>query len=229
MPSNASRDIPLPSEDRVPLKTNVFDFIQNSVSTLSPLFPYTDENSIVPCAAAFRGAPGRRFGRFQHFNTVDELAVFFGVQGGERRGTAGMVHVGPKLHLVQAPLDDPEDTEAVRVVVITQRQLRDKSQREEMRFICDKCEWMLCKFSLDEMPAKRGASRNATGQMPAFISVRLSYESALAFNSDEKLRLCGRCGYANPPFPIEAWGWDHYAEQTDIANVGRQSLGHTHG
>jgi len=229
MSSKTVREIPLPSGNRVPLKTNVFDFIQNSVCTLSPLFPYVDEESIVPCIATFRGAPGKRYGRFQHFNTVDELAVIFGAQGGERRGTAGMVHVGAKLHTVQAPIDDPEDAGDVRVVVITQRQVRDKPQREEVRFICDECEWMLCKFAFEEIPAKRGSVRTSIGQTNAFSSIRLSFESALKFNADENLRRCGRCGHVNPPFPTAAWGWDDYARQTEIAQISRQSLGPNHG
>ena len=43
------RTIPPPSGDKEPLKTNVYQFIQNSVTALAPLFPYYDEGSIVPC------------------------------------------------------------------------------------------------------------------------------------------------------------------------------------
>src|SRR5215469_828653 len=93
-------DIPPPTGDKEPLKTNIYRFIQTSVTALAPLFPYFDEGSIVPCSATFRGAPGRRFGRFQHFNTVDEVVVVFGSQNA--MGVPGLVYVGPKLHLVRA-------------------------------------------------------------------------------------------------------------------------------
>ena len=79
------RTIPPPSGDKEPLKTNVYQFIQNSVTALAPLFPYYDEGSIVPCVATFRGGPGKNYGRFQHFNTVDEVVILFGAQGGRGR------------------------------------------------------------------------------------------------------------------------------------------------
>ena len=85
-------DISPPPADKEPLKTNVYRFINTSVTALAPLFPYFDEGSIVPCCAAFRGAPGMRFGRFQHFNTVDEVVIVFGASGAQ--GVPGLVFIG---------------------------------------------------------------------------------------------------------------------------------------
>ena len=61
-----------------PMKVNVYQFARSSVSALAPMFPYQDEGSIVPCVSSFRGGPGRSYGAFQHFNTVDEIMINFG-------------------------------------------------------------------------------------------------------------------------------------------------------
>jgi len=65
--------IPARSPNRSPLKVNVFEFARDAATTLAPLFPYFDTGSIVPGLSVFRGEPGRCYGRFQHFNTVDEV------------------------------------------------------------------------------------------------------------------------------------------------------------
>ncbi len=214
------RTIPKPDPQREPLKVNVYRFVQNCTTTLAPLFPYVDEGAIVPCAATFRGAPGKRYGRFQHFNTVDEVAVVWGGSGSQRRG-AGLVHVGPKLHLV-APMENAENPEDTNVIVITQRQAVGKAQREEIRFICDKCDRRLFIEELDATPAKRG-TKPAMGTAP-FITLAETYKAAQRFNADEAARKCPHCGHQNPPFPIEAWGWDVYVNQSEIALRGTVAI-----
>ena len=211
-----------PEKGREPMKTNVFRFVQNAVSTLSPLFPYADEGAIVPCAATFRGGPGKRFGKFQHFNTVDEVVIMFGAQGG--RGRAGMVRVGPKLHQVGAPFEDPEDPGSLRVTTITQRQLIGEKQREEYRFACEKCDRRLYMEEIDATPARRNTGPGASGGHVPFITVLETYEATKHYNENEAARLCKHCGHQNPPFPIEDWGWDDYVRQAEIIKLAQESV-----
>lgn len=216
-----TRTIPKPDPAREPLKVNIFRFVQNCPVTLAPLFPYLDEGSIVPCASTFKGAPGKFYGRFQHFNTVDEVAVMWGASGPQGRGV-GLVHVGPKLHLVQ-PMEHADNPDDTRIAVITQRQAIGKEQREEIRFICEKCDRRLFVYELDATPPRRG-TKPAAGTS-AFTTVIESCEAARRFNADEAARKCKHCGHQNAPFPIEAWAWDIYVNQAQIARSGTQSLG----
>jgi hypothetical protein len=222
MADSAKRTIPAPDPNREPLKTNVFQFALNSATALAPLFPYLDEGSIVPCLATFRGGPGRKFGRFQHFNTVDEVMIMFGTQGG--RGRPGFVRVGPKLHLVGAPFEDPEDANCVRLTTITQRQLFGTEHREEYRFICEKCDRRLFLDRVDATPPKRGTQIETQGAHAPFITVVETYEAARKFNDSEEARLCKHCGHMNELFPIEAWGWETHVRQGEIVAMAMDSL-----
>lgn len=214
--------IPPPSGAKEPLKVNVYRFIQNTPSTLVPLFPYFDEGSIVPCTATFRGAPGKKFGRFQHFNTVDEVVIMFGAQGG--RSGVGFVRVGPKLHPVGAPFDDEDDPDSLRVTTITQRQLIGKPHREEIRFLCDGCDRRLHTDKFDSTPPKRDRQTETMGRHAPFPTIIESYKSATRFNENEAARKCPHCGHQNPPFPIESWGWDGYARQAGIVKLAVESM-----
>src|SRR6185437_16113564 len=133
----------------------------------------------------------------------------------------GLVHVGPKLHLVQ-PMEHADSAEDTGLIVITQRQAIGKEQREEIRFICEKCDRRLFLYKLDATPVKRG-TKQAAGTY-AFKTVLESYEAAKQFNADEAARKCKNCGHQNAPFPIEAWAWEIYANQSSIARTGTQSL-----
>ncbi len=215
-------DISPPPADKEPLKTNVYRFIHTSVTALAPLFPYFDEGSIVPCCAAFRGAPGKRFGRFQHFNTVDEVVIVFGASGAQ--GVPGLVFIGPKLHLVGGMLENPEDPNLFGLAVITQRQSLGQPQREELRFICDQCSRRLFMRKVDATPPKRGKQAESLGPNAPFLTIVETYEGARRFNEDEQARKCVHCGYTNPPFPIESWGWDAYVKQAEIAKLGAESV-----
>src|SRR5215472_11915119 len=216
-------DIPPPPTDKEPLKTNVYRFIQTSVTALAPLFPYFDEGSIVPCSATFRGAPGKRFGRFQHFNTVDEVVIMFGNQ--RSRARAGMVAIGPKLHLVGGILENEEDPNCLSIAVITQRQSIGTAQREEIRFICDQCSRRLFFHKVDATPPKRGTQKQTLGPRASFLTIIETSDAARRFNADEPARKCPHCGYMNPLFPTESWGWDVYAGQSEIAKLAAESIG----
>jgi hypothetical protein len=215
------RTIPKPNPERAPMKVNVYRFVQTSTTALAPLFPYLDEGSIVPCAATFQGGPGKRYGRFQHYNTVDEIVVMFGGAGQLTRG-AGLVMVGPKLHMVQAPMQNQEDPASSGISVITQRQKIAKEQREEVRFVCDKCDRRLFTAEMDATPAKRDSALAETAT--SFLTIIETYEAAKRFNADEAARKCKHCGHQNPPFPIESWAWDVYVRQSEIARSGQKSI-----
>lgn len=205
--------IPPPDPARPPLRANVFACAQTTATTLVPLFPYLDEGAIVPCISVFRGGPGRRYGRFQHFNTVDEVIMMFG-------SPPGMVFVGPKLHPVGAPFEDVEDPGSTSVALITQRQVIGDSQREEYRFLCEGCQRRLSVFGFDATPAKRG-EQPPHAPFPTLVEGRAAAEQ---HNAREADLTCRHCGHENPPFPVEYWGWTEYAEQTRVAAHAEQSM-----
>jgi hypothetical protein len=199
--------IPPPTSDRCPLKVNLFDYAKNTATTLAPLFPYLDEGSIVPCITVQRGGPGRRYSRFQHLNTVDEVIMMFGTPG-------GMLFVGPKLHPVSAPFDDPKYPLDATIALITQRQLIGKPQREEYRFLCDNCDRRLSVAAFDATPQSRDATSDTDALFPTLVE---GYRAAKAHNADEANLRCTHCGHMNERFPFETWGWDVYAEQGAVA------------
>jgi hypothetical protein len=203
-----------PAGDKEPLKTNVYQLQQIANTTLAPLFPYVDAGSIVPATSCFEGGPGKHYGRFQHFNTVDEIALTFGARGSRRGG--GVVRVGPKLHMVQGPFQDPENPENVAIAVVTQRQSPDGKQREEIRFVCKKCDRMIYREEIEIIVPLRGQQRKVMGPHSHFPTPSESYSSAKKFNDSDDARTCKNCGHVNAPFPIEAWGWDQYATQKRI-------------
>jgi len=215
------RRIPQPDPAREPMRVNVYRFVQTCSTALVPLFPYLDEGSIVPCATTYRGGAGKRYGRFQHFNTVDEVIVMFGASGALTRG-AGLVRVGPKLHMVQSPMEDEANPDNAGVVVITQRQSIGKEQREEYRFVCEKCDRRLFIMEADATPQRRGRS-TALSRAP-FQTVFETFEAARRFNEDEAGRTCKHCGHKNPPFPTQSWGFETYLNQCEISKRGEASV-----
>ena len=219
---NRKLSIPPPADDKQPLKQNVYDFVRFTKTALAPMFPYFDEGAIVPCTATMRGGPKVNYGRFQHFNTVDEVVLTFGAQGSYRGG--GLLRVGAKLHMVQSILDDTGNPDNLAMAVITQRQSTGEPQKEEYRFICDKCDRRLFLASFDATPPKRGKQRKTLGAHPVFATIPETYKAAQAFNANEKTRTCKHCGHKNKPFPIEAWGWEHYVEQSELSDIAHEAM-----
>ncbi len=208
--------IPKPTGDKEPLKTNVYQLTHLANTALAPLFPYVDAGSIVPGTSCFEGGPGKHYGRFQHFNTVDEIALTFGARGSRRGG--GVLRVGPKLHMVSGPFQDPENPENVAIAVVTQRQAVNGKQREEIRFVCDKCDRMLYREEIPIPVPKRGSQKKELGPHAAFATPAESYNATKRFNDNLDARTCKHCGHVNPPFPVEAWGWEKYIQQKQIAD-----------
>jgi hypothetical protein len=109
------------------------------------------------------------------------------------------------------------------VAVITQRQsLGEKEQREEYRFICDKCDRRLFLYQADATPPKRGA-KISPGTEP-FLSIAETLKAAQKFNADEEARKCKHCGHQNPPFPIEEWAWNVHVYQSETAKMGTHTM-----
>ena len=220
--THKKRTIPPPSGDKEPLKANVYQFVQFTKTALAPMFPYFDEGSIVPCTATFRGGPKVDYSRFQHFNTVDEILLTFGAEGSMRGG--GLLRVGPRLHMVQSPLADTRKTENLALSVITQRQSVDQPQKEEIRFVCKKCDRRLFVKAYDATPPKRGKQEKVLGPHPVFATIPESYRAAKEFNADPDARVCKHCGRKNKLFPIEAWGWEHYVEQAEVSTQAYDAM-----
>jgi hypothetical protein len=200
-----------------PLKVNVFERLQHHVSQLAPLFPYLDDEALVPATALFMGHDGFRPGRFSHYNTVEEVALVLAASGGYLQG-AGLF-LTTRTHAVTAPLVDPTAPEAFVVTVITQRNNAEPSQPEAIMFMCPKCNKLLARYDYD---AKLDA--RDLGPVPEFSTVYHSFRVAEAFSADLNARTCKHCGHIEPPFPLEEWGWGRYVRHTEVVNRARQQL-----
>lgn len=219
--------IPAPAEDKQPLKCNVYDFARNLVSTLTPMFPYVDEGSMVPTVALFYGEPDGDYGYFEHVNTVDEVAIVFGSGATTGRGKAGLVRASARSHGVGNLLSEPDSPESFSLVAVTQRQATGVPQTESVAFACSECSAEVYREDFDSTPPKRGEQRRAEGAIGHLHTIFGSAETALSFNADEKNRTCPKCGHVNAPFPLRRWGWDKYRDMTHVVREARLSLAET--
>jgi hypothetical protein len=214
------RRIPLPRDDRPPLKVNLFERMQGGNCQLMPLFPYEDADSLVPAGAIFRGEHGAEFGQFFHFNTVDEVAQVFGANGAMLQ--TGQIFATQPLHGVNSFLKDPTNPEYFLVLAVTQHQSAGGAQSEAVIFRCGKCHEVLERYEYDAQPAPRGAHpRNG---MPLFTTLQGSVDASETLNEHASNRHCASCGYDNPTFPLERWGWRQYVQQTRTVNDARHAL-----
>jgi hypothetical protein len=212
-----SARIPRPSDERPPLRVNAFEFAQVANTTLAPMFPYMQRGAIVPTTSLMVGGSEANYGHFFHENTEEEVALVMADRGA-LKGT-GMVMIAPQLHGVQSFLKDPHDPESFLLITITQRQNEHREQKERVFFRCG-CNEVLFEQSYDATPADSYEPRINH----AFTTNKESAAIALAFNNDETLRTCKRCGKVNPPFPHVSWGWQAYATSHDVAARGRLLL-----
>jgi hypothetical protein len=220
--------IPPPSGEREPLRTNVYELMRNSATQLVPLFPYFGRGAMVPAGALFRGAPNSPYGRFFHRNSEEEVYICFGAQGAMAR--AGGMFIQGKMHEVQSPLLDPDDSNGFVVSVITQRQAEDRNQQESLTFRCSECNNRLFVFEFPSTPAD-GVDQHADDYggrdddaYPMFPTQWGSYAAADAFNRDVKARTCDKCGHVNEPFPHDAWGWQRWVSHHEVVNSARRLL-----
>lgn len=195
--------------EKVPMKANVFKFVQGLNSQLLPLFPYMGPGSIVPCCAAFESdGSGTPIGYFLHENTVDEVALTIASDGKVRTGD---VFVGPKLHGVGGDSDEP----FFSLMVITQRQLDQGAQSEAIVFQCQKCNAELHRLDYDEGIGGEGALAG----LPTILG---SEAAALGYNESD--RTCSQCGHVSSPFPLYIWGWSNYARNTRVVQKAHMAL-----
>jgi len=218
--SETERRIPLPREDRPPLKVNLYERMQAGNCQLLPLFPYEDADSLVPAGAIFRGEPDADFGQFFHLNTVDEVAHVFGAHGALLQ--TGQIYATQPLHGVNSFLKDPTNPDNFLVLTVTQHQRASGPQNEAVIFRCGKCHEVLERYEYDAQPAARGTHpRNG---VPLFTTLQGSVDAVQTLNEHESNRRCGSCGHDNPTFPLERWGWRQYVQQTRTVNDARHAL-----
>lgn len=197
--------------EKVPLKANIFEFVQGSNAQLNPLFPYVGPGAIVPCTAFFESEGSEtRIGYFLHENAVDEVAMAIASNGRLRTGD---VFVGPRKHGVGGDTSEP----SFSVMVITQRQLEEGSQPEALCIPCEKCNAILYRYEYD-------GSEGSEGAFPALPTIAGSAAWAHEINENSALRTCGECGHVNPLFPVSVWGWQNYTRNTRIINRASQAM-----
>ncbi len=227
----AGRRIPPPSDERVPLKANVFEKLQASNTQLVPLFPYFGRGALVPAASLMRGGSGAGFadfgggrsdfGHFFHYNDADEVTVVWATDG--TPPGAGLIRCLAHHHGVKPHLRDPRDPNSFALSVITQRQAEAGLQREAVQFRCAQCHETLLHHEYDATPLPPPAERPPDADLyPALPTIIGSAEAAEAYNASEAARTCRKCGTVNPPFPLEAWGWSTYVHNSRTVNAARR-------
>lgn len=217
----AALEIPPPRDDRPPLKANVFEAARSVTCTLAPLFPYLHAGAIVPTIALFWGRPGGDYGHFEHFNTVDEIVIVFGADGAVGRARTGLVRVNANTHMVGKFLPDPDNAENYSLISITQRQSEAAVQSEGVWFKCEKCQADMQRLDFAWTPVTTPEQERALGAAAPLETVVRSAEASERYNAN---RVCPACGHENRPFPLERWGWDRYAAQTDAVRKAHATL-----
>jgi hypothetical protein len=215
-------EIALPSDEKVPLKVNIYDFARTATTALSPMFPYFTPGCIVPCIAL--QDPGHRgaMGYFVHYNTVQEVNVCFGSSGSFR--VSGGVAVGPTTHPVGDKPGQPSNSDMFYIGVITQRQSIGLPQKEAMIFHCEKCSEEIFRRDYDAYDFPDRLDGPASPQLIGLPTIAQSAVAAEAFNRSETQRTCKNCGHVSLPFPTAYWGWDHYRRRTAIAVAARKLM-----
>lgn len=214
--------IPPPSPHRPAVKANVFERMQSANTELVPLFPYYGPGAMVPCGALFRGKPDNDMGHFFHFNTQDEIVCVFGANGALLK--TGQVLANPKLHGVNTFLRDPDDPDSFLVITITQRQSDGDDQDESLIFRCKACHEHLLEHRFSTVPADESDDR-----WPDFPTLGEGVAPVERFNADEGIRTCPKCGFVNPTFPLEKWGWAQWSRQRETVNMAWRALAATAG
>jgi hypothetical protein len=209
--------IPPPRADRPPLRANVFEAMQHGNTQLMPLFPYLHPGAMVPAGAMILGGPNSAYGHFFHHNTQDEVIVALAANGAVL--ATGQVFVGGRVHGVNSFLKNEKDSKAYAIMLITQRQAESGAQTEACSLRCVKCNEEIFLEEFDATPEP-----DALEADHPFVSVAAMPALFADYNGDEVRRTCPKCGHVNAPFPVAAWGWDKYAEQSAAAIDGRKAL-----
>jgi 3-hydroxyanthranilate 3,4-dioxygenase len=211
-----------PPDGRVPLKTNCYTHARSAPTALAPLFPYFSPGCIVP-GSVMTGTHGGLRGYFVHRNTVHEVSLGMGSEGGYP--APGMVRVGPFTHPVGEKPGQAAMPRGAGIMVITQRQAPpEEPQSESTIFFCEKCDNELLRRDYSAADFPDPLDGPADEEMVGLVTISQSAASANAFNGEEAARTCKKCGHVNPPFPDASWGWDEYRRRTQIAAKVRKSL-----
>lgn len=220
---SAPNTISPPSDERVPLKVNCYDYARTATAALSPMFPYFAPGCIVPCIALQDPGARGEMGYFVHRNTVQEVNLCVGSSNTFR--VPGGVSVGPTTHPVGQKPDQAEHSSMFYMGVITQRQSVGVPQNEAMIFHCDKCgeELLRRDFNSDEFPDPLDGPTDP--QIIGLPTISQSSAAAEAYNASDAARTCKSCGHVSKPFPTGYWGWDHYRRRTAIAVTSRKIMG----
>lgn len=213
-----------PDPNRPPLRTNIYEQARGLTSTLAPLFPYLHAGAIVPTVALFWGRDEGDYGYFEHYNTVDEVVIIFGADGAVGRARTGLVRLNANTHGVGKFLPEPDNPENFALISITQRQTETDRQEEAVWFKCESCQADLKRLDFAWDPVPAGEVTRRLGETPALETVVKSAEAAERYNASDEDRTCPNCGHVNPPFPLERWGWDRYAAQTEAVRKALASL-----
>jgi len=216
-PHDLPPEIAPPRGDRPPLKVNVFAAMQHGNTQLMPLFPYVHPGAMVPAGAILRGGPDADYGHFFHHNTQDEVVVALAANGCVL--ATGQVYVGGRKHGVNSFLKKEKDPAGYSVQLITQVQVESGPQTEACSLRCDKCLEEVFLREFDATPQPDGLET----EIP-FPSIAVLTSLIEEFNADPALRTCRHCGHVSRPFPIRAWGWDRYVDQTGTTARGRADL-----
>jgi hypothetical protein len=215
--ADAKLTIPPPRPDRPPLRANVFEAMQHGNTQLMPLFPYLHPGAMVPAGAMILGGPQQGYGHFFHHNTQDEVVVAMAANGAVL--STGQVFVGARIHGVNSFLKNEKDPKSYAVMLITQRQADSGPQSEAVSLRCEKCHEEIFHKEFDATPPPDAMETDVP-----FVSVDLLPELFAEYNGDATKRTCPKCAHVNEPFPVAAWGWDKYHEQSKAAIEGRKLL-----
>lgn len=206
-----------PRPDRPPLKVNVFAAMQHANTQLMPLFPYLHPGAIVPAGALLQGGADADYGHFFHHNTQDEVVVCLAAKGCVLN--TGQVYVGARVHGVNSFLKNEKDATGYSVQLITQLQATSGAQTEACSMRCEKCHAEIFLRQFDTSPVLEGNELDVP-----FPSVTVAAKIFKEYNSDARLRTCAQCKHISRPFPLAAWGWERYAQQSEIAARGKADL-----
>jgi 3-hydroxyanthranilate 3,4-dioxygenase len=219
---SAGNTIAPPSDDRVPLKVNCYDFARTATTALSPMFPYFAPGCIVPCIALQDPGARGEMGYFVHLNTVQEINLCVGSSNTFR--VPGGVSVGPTTHPVGQKPGQVEHSNMYYMGVITQRQAVGVPQHEAMIFHCDNCgaETLRRDYEADAFPDQLDGPTDP--QIIGLPTISQSSAAAEAYNASDAARTCKSCGHVSKPFPAGYWGWDHYRRRTAIAVASRKIM-----
>lgn len=213
-----------PAPDAEPLKSNIYEFSRGLTCTLAPMFPHLYSGAIMPTVALFWGRKNGDYGYFEHFNTVDEVVIIFGADGATGRARTGLVRVNAHTHGVGNFLPDPDDPKVFSLICITQRQSEAAVQEEAVWFKCENCQHDFGRLDFAWTPVAAEEVVPRHGNHAALETVVKSARAASEYNANAASRTCPECGHVNAPFPLERWGWDRYAAQTEAVQRAEEAL-----